>query len=106
MLYALLRWLCSNGNRFCGRWHFDEMKQQWKGNPADSAEAQDIMSSLKHKTGLEDGNQTHLLPMTKDFMDHMLEWSLQSCPSIEWALSLLQQAFSGEDLAASDLKMD
>ena len=106
MLYAPLRWLCSDGDRFRGRWHFDEMKQQWKGNPADSAEVQDIMSSLKHKASSEDGNRTHSLPMTKDFMGRMLEWSLRSCPLIERALSLLQQAFSGEDLAASDLQMD
>ena len=64
------------------------------------------MSSLKHKTSSEDGNWTHSLPMTKDFMGCMFDWSLQSCPLIKQALSLLQQAFSSEGLVASDLQMD
>ena len=101
-----LRWFRSGGDRYRGRWHFDTIDQQWEGNPADSAEVEDLMSSLKHKASSEDGDRTHSLPMTKDFMDSMLAWSLKSSPLVEAALCVLRRAFSGERVTASDLQMD
>ncbi|KAH0832355.1 hypothetical protein J3R83DRAFT_13378 [Lanmaoa asiatica] len=99
-------WDNVDGDRYRGRWHFNLIDQRWEGNPADSAEVEDLMSSLKHKASSEDGDRTHSLPMTKDFMDSMLAWSLKSCPQIEAALCVLQRAFSGERVTASDLQMD
>lgn len=72
----------------------------------DSADIKDLMSFLKHKVSSEGRDRTHLLPMTKDFMDGMLAWSLRSCPLIEAALCMLQWAFCGKHMTMSDLKMD
>jgi len=101
-----LRWLCSNGDRYRRRWHLSIIDQRWEGNPADSAEVEDLMSSLKHKASSEDGDRSHSLAMTKDFMDSMLAWSLRSCPLLETALRALQQAFGGERMTISGLQMD
>lgn len=64
------------------------------------------MVSLKHKAHSEEGDRTHSLPMTKDFMDRMLAWSTRSCPLLEVALCVLRQAFSGECVTMLDLAMD
>jgi len=104
-----LRQLHSNGDRYCGRWHFNMVDQQWEGNPADLAKVEDLMSSLKHKVSLEDSDRSHSLPMTKDFMDRMLTWSLKSCLLLEAALHVLQQVFGHggkHRMTGSDLQMD
>lgn len=101
-----LRWLHSGGDKYRGRWHFNANDQQWEGNLADSAEVEDLMSSLKHKASSEDGDRTHSLPMTKDFMDSMLAWSLKSSPLVDAALCVLWRAFSGERVTVLDLQMD
>ncbi|KAG1723631.1 hypothetical protein EDB19DRAFT_1951960 [Suillus lakei] len=42
-------WELLDGDRFRGKWHFNEAKQCWEGNPADSADVYDVLSSVKHK---------------------------------------------------------
>ncbi|KAF8439472.1 hypothetical protein L210DRAFT_3504546 [Boletus edulis BED1] len=41
-------WDNIDGDRYRGRWQFNQLDPKWEGNPADSAEVDDIMSSLKH----------------------------------------------------------
>lgn len=101
-----LRQLCSNGDRYHGRWRLNIINQWWEGNPADLAEVEDLMSSLKHKASSENGNRSHLLPMIRVFMDSMLMWSLKSCPLLETALHALQQAFGAKCITISDLQMN
>ncbi|KAF9242145.1 hypothetical protein BU15DRAFT_44465 [Melanogaster broomeanus] len=84
-------WDNVQGDTYRGRWHFDQTKQRWEGNPADSAEVDDVVSSLKHKASSEDGDRKHSLPMSKDFMDRMLAWSLEACPLLDEALRALKQ---------------
>ncbi|KAG1807767.1 hypothetical protein EV424DRAFT_1329376 [Suillus variegatus] len=82
-------WEQADGGTFRGKWSFNEARQRWEGNPADSAEVYDVMASVKHKASAEGGDRTHSMAMTKDFMDHMLQWHEAACP-LEIALQAIQ----------------
>ncbi|KAG1855337.1 PIN domain-like protein [Suillus subalutaceus] len=62
-------WELSDGDTYHGKWHFNEAKQHWEGNPTDSTDIYDVLSSIKHKASAEGGDQTHSMAMTKDYMD-------------------------------------
>ncbi|KAF8126598.1 hypothetical protein EV363DRAFT_1525718 [Boletus edulis] len=91
-------WDKADSGRYRGKWQQDPVSRQWIGNPAESAEVQDILRSLKHKASSEDGNRTHSLPMTKAYMEKTLSWSLEACPLLKMALGALECAF--DDMSA------
>ncbi|KAL0957016.1 hypothetical protein HGRIS_003117 [Hohenbuehelia grisea] len=74
-------WKTADGDKYRGKWHFDERQACWAGNPADSAEVADVMEAVKHKCGAEGGDRTHSLAMSKDFMDRMFGWSFRESPT-------------------------
>ncbi|KIK32078.1 hypothetical protein CY34DRAFT_760908 [Suillus luteus UH-Slu-Lm8-n1] len=80
-------WELSDGDTYRGKWHFNEARLRWEGNPADSADIFDVLSSIKHKASAEGGDRTHSMAMTKDYMDRTLHWHQASCP-LEIALYL------------------
>ena len=82
-----------SGGRYRGKWHRDQLSQHWEGNPAESPEVEDVMRSLKHKANSEDGDRAHSLPMTAAFMEKMLTWSFEACPSLAKATKALERAF-------------
>jgi hypothetical protein len=87
---------CSDGGRYRGKWQPDPVnpsQSRWVGNPVESAEVQDVMTSLKHKYNSEGGDRTHSLPMTRAYMEKMLSWSCEACPLLETALFALERAF-------------
>ncbi|KAG1818969.1 uncharacterized protein BJ212DRAFT_1298270 [Suillus subaureus] len=43
-----------DGDTYHGKWHLNEAKQHWEGNPADSTDIYDVLSSIKHKASAED----------------------------------------------------
>jgi len=94
-----------DGGNFRGKWHFDEARQRWEGNPADSAEVYDVMASVKHKASAEGGDRTHSMAMTKDFMDRLLRWHQASCP-LDIALQAVQLVMSGTLPSHIQLTMD
>ena len=98
--------LSSDGDRYRGRWRFNHIGQRWEGNPADLAEVDDIMSSLKHKVSSEDGDRKHLLPMSRDSMDKMLAWSMKACPRLVEVLCALQHTPDGAHTSDTGLQMD
>ncbi|KAG2029121.1 hypothetical protein BDR03DRAFT_1018871 [Suillus americanus] len=51
-------WELSDGDTYRGKWHFNEVKQRWEGNPANSADIYDVLSSVKHKASAEGGDRT------------------------------------------------
>ncbi|KAG1814581.1 hypothetical protein DFJ58DRAFT_673655, partial [Suillus subalutaceus] len=53
-------WDLSDGDTYRGKWHFDEARWRWEGNPADSADVYDVLSSIKHKASAE-GRRSHSL---------------------------------------------
>ncbi|KAG1791700.1 uncharacterized protein HD556DRAFT_1309765 [Suillus plorans] len=87
-------WEQADSGTFRGKWSFNEARQHWEGNPADSAEVYDMMASVKHKASAEGGDRTHSMAMTKDFMDRMLQWHEAACP-LEIALQAIQLVMSG-----------
>ncbi|KAG1780203.1 hypothetical protein EV702DRAFT_1266678 [Suillus placidus] len=87
-------WEQADGGTFRGKWSFNEARQRWEGNPADSAEVYDVMASVKHKASAEGGDRTHSMAMTKDFMDRMLRWHKATCP-LEIVLQAVQLVMSG-----------
>ncbi|KAF9220457.1 hypothetical protein BS17DRAFT_810670 [Gyrodon lividus] len=87
------------GDTYRGPWHFNEVRKQWEGNPVNSAEVKDLTTSLKHKASSEGGDRKHSLPMSKDYMDRILNWSQKACPELEGALGWLRCSLSGELLS-------
>lgn len=67
------------GDRYRGRWHFNKDSDQWEGNPALSAEVDDTMIAIKHKSGAEGGDRNHSVPMSKEHMEKMFAWSESMC---------------------------
>ncbi|KAG2128935.1 uncharacterized protein EDB93DRAFT_1095770 [Suillus bovinus] len=86
-------WELSDGDRYCGKWHLNEARQCWEGNPAKSAEIFDVLSSVKHKASAEGGDRTHLMAMTKDYMERTLRWHYAVCP-LDIALGTIQKVMS------------
>lgn len=70
-----------DGGTYRGNWNYHEGRQRWEGNPADSAEVQDVMMAVKNKCGAEGGDRKHSLAMSKEHMEKMFEWSERQCPA-------------------------
>ncbi|KAG1845309.1 hypothetical protein DFJ58DRAFT_730899 [Suillus subalutaceus] len=96
-------WELSDGDTYRGKWHLNEARQRWEGNPADSADIYDVLSSIKHKASAEGGDRTHSMAMTKDYMDRTLWWHQASCP-LEIAVHMIQKAMTGA--RPSDMHLD
>jgi hypothetical protein len=72
--------LLSDGDTYRGKWLYHDSHNRWEGNPAESAEVQDIRTAVRHKTGADGSDRTHLLAMSKEYMDQILTWSENECP--------------------------
>ncbi|KAG2351498.1 hypothetical protein BDR07DRAFT_1501225 [Suillus spraguei] len=96
-------WELSDGDTYHGKWHFYEAKQHWEGNPADSADSYDVLSSIKHKASVEGGDWTHSMAMTKDYMDRAFRWHQAACP-LDIALQIIQKVMNGAQ--PSDICLD
>jgi hypothetical protein len=92
-----------DGDTYRGKWHFNEVKQRWEGNPAESADIYDVLSSIKHKASAEGGDRTHSMAMTKDYMDRAFQWHQAVCP-LEITLQMIQKVMSGAQ--PSDMHLD
>ncbi|KAG1895580.1 uncharacterized protein F5891DRAFT_1194102 [Suillus fuscotomentosus] len=60
------------GDTYRGKWSYNEIRRRWEGNPACSAEVQDVIKSVRHKTNSEGADRTHSIAMSKGFMDRIL----------------------------------
>ncbi|KAG2029815.1 hypothetical protein BDR03DRAFT_987512 [Suillus americanus] len=96
-------WDLSDGDTYRGTWHFDEARQRWEGNPADSADVYNVLSSIKHMASAEGGDCTHSMAMIKDYMDRVLRWHQAVC-LLEIALHMIEKMMSGAQ--PSDLHLD
>ncbi|KAG1848191.1 hypothetical protein C8R48DRAFT_569353, partial [Suillus tomentosus] len=96
-------WELSDGDTYRGKWHFNEVKQRWEGNPADSADIYDVLSSIKHKASAEGGDRTHSMAMTKDYMDRAFRWHQAACP-LDIALQMIEKVMNGA--RPSDICLD
>ena len=39
------------GDKYRGRWKYDDVKKEWVGNPAKSAAVEDMLDTCKNKDG-------------------------------------------------------
>ena len=69
----------SAGSLYRGKWHFDTISKCWEGNPVNSAEVDDVMTAVKHKSGAEGGDCTHSIAMSKEHMEKIFMWSDSQC---------------------------
>ncbi|KIM42896.1 hypothetical protein M413DRAFT_70267 [Hebeloma cylindrosporum] len=74
-------WDQSSGDLYRGQWHFNEDKQQWEGNPINSAEVADLTKAMKNKGGAQGGDRTHSVTMSKEHMEKIFAWSEAIWPS-------------------------
>ncbi|KAF8589206.1 hypothetical protein K439DRAFT_1612926 [Ramaria rubella] len=65
--------------KYEGRWLWDEERQYGHGNPAESTEVDEVITSVKNRKGAE-GTRSHSCAMTKEYMDSIMGWSNQQCP--------------------------
>lgn len=61
-----------------GDWHFDEIRQEWLGNPCDSAQVNDMLEAIKRKGG--EAERNHSRPMSIQIMEQVYAWSISVCP--------------------------
>lgn len=84
-----------DGDTFRGKWHYNDARQRWEGNPVCSAEVQDIIKSVRHKTNSDGGERTHSVAMSKSYMDRILAWADTVCPRLNY-ISLVRAVISDD----------
>ncbi|KAF8175145.1 hypothetical protein BJ912DRAFT_858015 [Pholiota molesta] len=72
-------WKHSAGDLYRGVWTFNAVRNQWEGNPVDSAEVVDVMTAISHKSGADGGDRTHSLAMSKGHIGKIFAWSDTQC---------------------------
>ncbi|KAG1845207.1 hypothetical protein F4604DRAFT_1937121 [Suillus subluteus] len=98
-------WEEAAGDTYRGKWHFNETRKRWEGNPACSAEVQDVIKSVRHKTNSEGTDRTHSVAMSKGFMDRILMWVRKCCPS-ETYMALVRMLLEGDKTATDNLTLE
>ncbi|KLO04825.1 hypothetical protein SCHPADRAFT_840175, partial [Schizopora paradoxa] len=74
-------WTHLDGARYRGTWFYDEDKKECFGNPADSADVQDLRTALKHKVKSDGRVRNHATAMTYPYMESIMAWSEKECPN-------------------------
>lgn len=62
-----------------GRWHFNDARQRWEGNPTRSAEVEDMLDACKNKDG--EGERHHSRAMSLADVQALFAHSEKTCPS-------------------------
>ncbi|KLO14727.1 hypothetical protein SCHPADRAFT_825926 [Schizopora paradoxa] len=74
-------WTHLAGSKYRGEWGYDEKAKEWRGNPADSAEVQDLRTALKHKVKADGRIRNHAVAMSYEYMQTIMAWSERECPA-------------------------
>lgn len=71
------------GDKYRGRWRYDDVKREWVGNPARSATVEDMLEACKNKDG--EGERRHSRAMSIEDMQKLrLHYSyLKHCPGVD-----------------------
>lgn len=85
-----------NGDKFRGRWHYDDKSKQWMGNPVLCAEVDDMYEACKNKDG--EGERHHSRAISLDDMKKLLAFSRQECPIDLPVTDLASLALKGSHL--------
>ncbi|KAF4613695.1 hypothetical protein D9613_008208 [Agrocybe pediades] len=68
-----------DGDKYRGRWRYDDAKKEWTGNPVDSAAVEDMMDACKNKDG--ESERKHSRAISIEDMGKLYRHFLQHCPS-------------------------
>jgi hypothetical protein len=69
------------GDKYRGRWRFDDVKKEWVGNPARSATVEDMLEACKNKDG--EGERRHSRAMSIEDMKKLYNSYLKNCPVVD-----------------------
>jgi len=94
----------SNG-MFTEKWHYNEVRRRWEGNPVLSPDVSDTVASIRHKLNADGNQRTHSATMKKEYMDQMLTWSKSAC-SLDKAFHYLRSAMAGLGLPPAEGTLD
>ena len=76
-------------DKYRNRWHFDEIKQEWEGNPACSAAVGDMLDACKNKDG--EGERKHSQAMSIEDMKKLYKNSKKCCPEVDLSQDVDEQ---------------
>ena len=65
---------------FRDKWHYNELRGRYEGNPVLSVDVIDTVASIRHKINAGGSQRTHSGAMTKEYMDRMLTWAASKYP--------------------------
>jgi hypothetical protein len=69
------------GDKYRGRWRYDDVKKEWVGNPARSATVEDMLDACKNKDG--EGERRHSRAMSIEDMQKLHNNYLKNCPAVD-----------------------
>jgi hypothetical protein len=69
------------GDKYRGRWRYDDLKTEWVGNPARSATVEDMLEACKNKDG--EGERRHSRAMSIEDMQKLHNCYLKNCPAVD-----------------------
>ena len=84
----------SDGDMYCGLWHYNEVWHRWEGNPIRSGMVDDVMAVIKNKVNAEGAVRTHSVAMKKEYMEKMHTWSRSVC-HLDLPIQFIQLAMAG-----------
>ena len=70
-----------DGGRYRDRWEYDPDTGKVSGNPADSAEIEDLMRSIVNRSRASGDPRDHAEAMTIGDLRKKMSWSLEECPT-------------------------
>ena len=77
-LYELTMHIFRQGDKYRGRWRYNDVKNEWVGNPARSATVEDMLEACKNKDG--EGERRHSRAMSIEDMQKLHNSYLENCP--------------------------
>jgi hypothetical protein len=86
------------GDKYRGRWRYDDVKKEWVGNPAKSAAVEDMLDACKNKDG--EGERRHSRAMSFEDMQKLHNNYLKNCPVIDTPCDHpnLEEQLEGKDI--------
>ena len=74
------------GDKYRGRWKYDDAKKEWVGNPAKSATVEDMLDACKNKDG--EGERKHSRAISIEDMHKLHDNYLKNYPATDPSCNL------------------
>ena len=69
------------GDKYRGRWRYDDVRKEWVGNPARSAAVEDMLEACKNKDG--EGERRHSRAISIEDMKKLHNSYVKKCPVVD-----------------------